>query len=360
MAITWDSIFSIIMFFGPMLVGRAFMWYRSRRAAAAPQAQKQKPAVQPVPPRIQPALFLLFVATATYLIRTTPSFAPENIFVLTQSRLQIPVDVLFTRLASMRLGEKLTAQDEALRAKFVNQESRLLYFQFGPAVLGDCPFCNVDDPATYFYYALPDLLRSHLANLIVIALVTSSAWTGVHGSRWRILATIAAAVVAVADVFIVKEYDYKSNSLALRLHEIDFFHWSMRCYRLISLAVIDGLLGWLIYLSCTNRAFAKAPSPVERVDALTRALLSVKSKMSAMGIIRNTALRDTDLRSQSQAYWMHEVRLMGEVMEEREVVEGVNDALSNRIDMQAVLRDADAYSQAVLQPLHELGPDVAL
>ncbi|RCI12464.1 hypothetical protein L249_0379 [Ophiocordyceps polyrhachis-furcata BCC 54312] len=357
MALSWDSIFSIATFFGPMLVGRAFVWYRSKRCASSP-TQKQKPTLRPVPLRIQPALFLLFVVTATYLIRTIPSLAPENIFVRTQSRLQIPVDVLFNRLVALRPGEALTSRDEALRAKFVNLESRLLYFQFGPEVLGDCPFCNVDEPASYFYYALPDLLRSHLVNLMAIALVTSSAWTGVHGSQWRTLATSAAALLAAADVFIVKEYDYKANSLALRLHEIDFFYWSMRCYRLLSLAALDALLGWLIYLSCTNRAFAKGPSPVERVDALTRALLSVKSKMSAMGIIRNTALRDSDLRSQSQAYWTHEVRLMSEVMEEREVVEGVNDALSNRIDMQAVLRDADAYSQAVLKPLHELGPDV--
>jgi hypothetical protein len=49
---------------------------------------------------------------------------------------------------------------------------------------------------------------------------------------------------------------------------------------------------------------------------------------------------------------------MGEVMEEREVVEGVNDALSNRIDVSSITRDADGYAQNVLQNLQaETGND---
>ncbi|RYP68736.1 hypothetical protein DL769_005457 [Monosporascus sp. CRB-8-3] len=35
-------------------------------------------------------------------------------------------------------------------------------------------------------------------------------------------------------------------------------------------------------------------------------------------------------------------------MEEREVVEGVNDALANRIRIQEIERDADAYVEAML------------
>ena len=42
---------------------------------------------------------------------------------------------------------------------------------------------------------------------------------------------------------------------------------------------------------------------------------------------------------------------MGEVMEDREVVDGVNDALSNRIKIQDITNDAEQYSQTVLQPL---------
>ncbi|PHH76484.1 hypothetical protein CDD80_1524 [Ophiocordyceps camponoti-rufipedis] len=269
------------------------------------------------------------------MAQTTPALEPENIFVRTQSRLLTPADVLFTRLAALRPGQTLTARDEALRARLVNLENY------------------------YFFYTVVDLLRPHFVNFVLMVLVTSPIWTDVHGSQWRTLSALAAACLAAMDIFIVKTYDHQSNSASIRLEDIDFFFWSMRCYRLVALAALNTMLAILIYLSCTNRAFITLPSPPERIEALTRSLLSVKSKMSAMGIVRNTALRDSELRSRSQAYWAHEVRLMSEVMEERDVVEGINNALSSRIDMQAVLKDADAYTQAVLQPLQSLTPDDA-
>lgn len=347
--------FSIALFLGPLAFAKGFSYYRNSKTPPSPS----KPAIRPVPTRIWPAIALLIAAAALYVAQTTPAFEPENIFVRTQSRLLTPVDVLFTRLAALRPGQMLTTRDEALRARLVNLESRLLYFQYGPEALGDCPFCNSDEPDYYFFYTVVDLLRPHFVNFVLMVLVTSSIWTDVHGSQWRTLSALAAACLAAIDIFIVKTYDHQSNSASIRLEDIDFFFWSMRCYRLVALAALDTILAVLIYLSCTNRAFITLPSAPERIEALTRSLMSVKSKMSAMGIVRNTALRDSDLRSRSQAYWAHEVRLMSEVMEERDVVEGINDALSSRIDMQAVLKDADAYTQAVLQPLQSLTPDDA-
>jgi hypothetical protein len=41
------------------------------------------------------------------------------------------------------------------------------------------------------------------------------------------------------------------------------------------------------------------------------------------------------------------------MMEDREVVEGVNDALLNRIDIAGIERDAEAYAKAVLMPSGE-------
>ncbi|KAF4508386.1 hypothetical protein G6O67_004771 [Ophiocordyceps sinensis] len=349
MAIPWDSIRSLLLFFGPMLLPKAISYYRSVRSTSRLSGL----AVQPVPRRVRPALALLFLLAIVCLAKTLPALAPDNIFVRTQSRLQIPVDVLFNRVAALRPGNTLSPRDEALRAKFVNLESRLLYLQFGPAVLAECPFCNADEPTSYFYYALTDTLWPHLANLVAIAIVTSPFWTDRHGSQWRIISVITAGLLAGLEIYLLHSYNYQANARALRLHDVDFFFWSLRTYRFVALAALDALLGWVLYLSSTNRAFAQLPSPAERVEAATRGLLTAKSKMSAMGIVKNTALRDEELRLRCQAYWSHEVRLMREVMEEREVVEGINDALSNRIDMQAILRDAEAYSQSVLQPLQE-------
>jgi hypothetical protein len=76
-------------------------------------------------------------------------------------------------------------------------------------------------------------------------------------------------------------------------------------------------------------------------------------KLRALGILKNTALRDEELRETSRKYWNHEVMIMSQAMEDREVVEGMNDALSNRIDIERVTRDADMYSHDVIGPLRE-------
>ncbi|KAL3962278.1 hypothetical protein ACCO45_003801 [Purpureocillium lilacinum] len=324
MAIPWDSIRSLLLFFGPVLLPKAISWYRSVRDAS----RAADLPLRPVPPNARLAVALLLGLAAAFLVKALPVFAPENLFAATQSRLQIPVDVLFARVgAALRSRDpsapaSLTPTDEALRARFVNLESRLLYLQFGPEVLADCPFCAADEPRT--------------------------------GAT---LAVVAASVVAALDVYLVSSYNYQANARALRLSEVDFFFWRTRAARLVTLAGLDAMLAGLLYLSATNRAFAQLPSPAERVDNAARAVAAAKSRMSAVGIIKNTALRDEDLRARSHAYWTHEVRLMRDVMEEREVIEGVNDALTNRIDIQAISRDADMYAHSVLEQLRQDSAD---
>lgn len=67
-----------------------------------------------------------------------------------------------------------------------------------------------------------------------------------------------------------------------------------------------------------------------------------------MGIINNTAMRDEELRGRSENYWTHETNLMRGAMEQREVVEGVNDALSARINIDAINKEAETYTEGVL------------
>jgi hypothetical protein len=185
-------------------------------------------------------------------------------------------------------------------------------------------------------------------------LVTSGLFTGKEGGIWRTTATIAAIAVALLDVYFVCSYNYQANSRATKLEHIDAFFWKMRVYRGLALAALEGLLGWVLYLSSTNRAFLNPPSPAERVESATRKFDGVRNKMSTVGVLRNTINRDEELRSRSQSYWVHEGRLMGEAMEERAVVEGVNNALENRINMAIVTADAEAYARSVVEPLQGL------
>ncbi|KAI1136612.1 hypothetical protein F5Y05DRAFT_390338 [Hypoxylon sp. FL0543] len=356
MAIPWGTIKSLLIFFGPMLLPKAVSYYRSARNAPAHAGIS----IQPVPPKALRSLFILITTVLILLVRALPYFAPENIFARTQSRLHIPTDVLFNRLASLRPGGALTPSDAVLKSKFVNLESRLLYLQFGPDVLAECPFCTSDDPGSYFYYAIPALLAPHLANLIIVSLATSDLVGGPHGPKWRTTAALVSGAGAALDLYLASSYNHQANARAPRLGDLDMFFWDARAYRLLALAGLDAALALLLYLSSTNRAFASPPAPAERVEAVTRQLQLTKSRLNAVGIVKNTAIRDEELRARTQAYWQHEGRLMREVMEEREVVEGVNDALQNRINIQDISRDADAYLSNVMPKMEYVVPETTV
>ena len=174
---------------------------------------------------------------------------------------------------------------------------------------------------------------------------------GKEASVWRTTATMGAAAVALAEVYLMSSYNYQGNARATRLEEIDNFFWKMRIYRGIAIAALDAVIGWMLYLSSTNRAFFSPPNTAERVEASTKVLEIARSKLSAISIFRNTINRDDELRSRSQGYWVHEGRLMGDLMEQREVIEGVNNALESRINLQNITADAEVYAQKVVGPL---------
>lgn len=344
-ALTLLSVKSLLLFVGPMLLPKAIAYYRSIRATSS----SGKP-IRPVPLSVNRALTILFTVSIISLVSTFPIFSRENIFALTQSRIQIPTDVLFTRLQSLR-PQGLTDFDNILRQRVVSLESRLLYFQYGPDAIANCLFCNAEDLRSYLYYSITAVLMPHLFNLCILGLVTSGLFVGPEGAIWRTTATIGAITVAAAEIWILSTYNYQKNAHATRLEDVDAFHWKLRIYRGVAIAALDALVGWVMYLSSTNRAFVTALTPSERIEGTMTYLESARSKMNATGVMRNTIARDAGLRARTQAYWVDEGRMMGECMEDREVMEGVNNALENRISIDKISQDADLYAQNLIVAL---------
>ncbi|KAJ2905247.1 hypothetical protein MKZ38_005949 [Zalerion maritima] len=356
------------MFFGPLLVPKLIGFYR--RLRAAPRAAGL--AVSPAPPSIYRCAQLLLGVGIFFLIASFSSLQPENMFYSTQSRLQIPTDTLFNRVATLRPEGKLTPTDESLRHKFVNMESRYLYAAYGPDAVANCLFCTSEDPKSFLLYNLPELLAPHLVNLVLIGITTSTLLgstkeqtappKGPHdnfstrakkaAAQWRYTASVAAVVLMAFDTYMLHSVDPMRNKTAKKIDDVMWTFWIMRTTRFFALGILDFCLSALIFLSGTNRAFVVGGrSPAERVLDASRNLLAVRSKMSAAGIIKNTAARDADMRKRSEFYWAQEVAVMSEVMQEREVLDGINDAVGSRLNLDNIQRDAEAYADSVVRPL---------
>lgn len=343
--LTYSRLKVILTLIGPLLLPKVIRCYQAPRNPYSMH-------VRPVPLAVIPALIILLASATYFLTQTLPYFSPEEIFSLTNSRLQIPNDILFTRLSAIRPAG-LTETDKILKSKMSSLENRLLYLQHGPFTIAYCTFCNPEDPNSYFYFSIPTLLFPHLLNLFILGVTTSSFFTGQDGNAWRSQVSMAAVGLSALDLYFIFSYAHRSNVKAKVLGELDFFFWNARIYRLFSLTLLDLIFGCVLYLSSTNRAFSRTPFATERLENLNNALDEVLSKITGTGIVHNTVARDRDLSFISQQYWTHEVRMSREIMEEKEVIENITRALESRINISAIERDADNYTQMVTAPFYE-------
>lgn len=153
--------------------------------------------------------------------------------------------------------------------------------------------------------------------------------------------------LAVVECYLFGSYEWKANARAIRQEQYVHFFWRMRVFRGIVIAFADVLVAGLLWLSSTNRMFVIPPSAAERMETALRVLENSRGKLNAVGIVRNAVVRDEGLRRKAEAYWRREGQVMGEVMDEREVVEGVRNALSGRIQVAKVEEEARKYAEGI-------------
>ncbi|KAF2759698.1 hypothetical protein EJ05DRAFT_498904 [Pseudovirgaria hyperparasitica] len=305
--------------------------------------------IRPVPPHVARAQNILFVAAVVFLIACFPYFAPENIYHKTSTTFTyFPTADIFERLADFR--SPLTDFDQALKANFISRQCRMVYAAYGPEALANCSFCNCDHEHSYFYYSVASLAMPHLLNTAILGLVTYKA--GKEGMRWRTWATILSLLVAAGDIGTIWNFDVKRNDTKL-VEDVDFLHWNMRTGRFAALFLLDIGFYALIHYTSTNRWLAQPPSISERLEEVTKANEILRQNMNNLVALRNTVMRDPAFRDKTLNYWTQEERLMGEIMEEPEVVEGVNEALT-RVPVDDVKRFAAATSGLMFQQLDGL------
>lgn len=122
----------------------------------------------------------------------------------------------------------------------------------------------------------------------------------------------------------------------------------MRTVRGLVLALVDTVFAGFLWATSTNRLFAVPPAAAERIEGVVKVLENVRGRLSAVGIVRNAVVRDEALRKKTDSYWKKEGEVMGEVMDEREVVEGVRAALeSGRVSVQKLEEEARLYAEGI-------------
>ena len=247
----------------------------------------------------------------------------------------------------MRGPDGLTADDNILRPKLASMDSRLLYLTYGPDVVTHCPFCISDEPNTYLYYALPSILLPHVVHLFILGLATSNLVSGKGGNKWRFIASCIGLGIASVEAYLFATFDWKSNARALRPEEYVLFYWRMRIFRGIAICLSDAVVAGLLYLSNTNRMFVTPASVSERMEAALKILERTRGNINAVGIVRNAIVRDEGLRRRTEGYWINEGKVMGDIMAEREVVEGVRNALESRVQVGRVEDDARKFAEGI-------------
>lgn len=104
--------------------------------------------------------------------------------------------------------------------------------------------------------------------------------------------------------------------------------------------------------------FGVPVSTAERVEGVLKVMEQGRGKLAALGVVKNVVYRDEGLSERGRGYWRREKVVMGEVMDEREVVEGVRNALEGgRVKVEEVEREAGRYAEGIVGGIPKEGGD---
>ena len=184
-------------------------------------------------------------------------------------------------------------------------------------------------------------------HLVCLGLVTSEFVCGRDAAGWRTVAVLGGLGLAAAEVWAVAGYDDSVNLRSTRVGEVDFSFWKRLVWRGVGVAGFDAVLGWVVWLQGTGRGFVQRKNLGERVGDQIRGLEGALAKARGLGVVRNGAGRDREMRAVAERYWVKDEEVMRDVFEEPEVVQAQRQALA-KVDVGMVGADAEKYVDGVL------------
>ncbi|KAK5092887.1 hypothetical protein LTR70_006007 [Exophiala xenobiotica] len=354
-------------------------------------AYRTRPPPKPLPPRVDRSLNILFCSVVFFLaqsFRRGPDQDLVNVFSTTSTRLGVPSDVLFARLAMLRPNGILNDADQALRSALTTKESRMIYLTYGPSTLLDCSFCHPSQPQTYTLYSLPTtVFLPHLIHLIVLGVATSAALTSPLTATSRMRIVIPALLLLAIDIYLNTFFAFDPTLVSTRSPSPTSLFALLRTIRPLSICFLDVLSALYLWTTNTGRfilfPFLSDPNAanntsIDTLQVQTQdlvrnsgvALQTVQAKLRAYSVARNTVNRDTNLKAAEDGYWREVTRREAELAVDEGGTATDNDEIYQDEEVQAAIarvygqggvdvprarREADAFVDGVTQGLENAG-----
>lgn len=266
------------------------------------------------------------------LVSTLPTFSPENIFLKTNSFPGTRGQVLLNRVRES--GVPTTTQEQLCQLfEEIGKPAVRIYAHYGPDVLLNNPLSRSDEldaDRWFLLYAVPSILKPHLMHLLALGIATSGFLSGKEGSRWRTIAILAGLAVVGLEVYLIETFDLAASMRGHHAKDVPYIHWQVRIWRGVAIAVVDGVLGWMIWLQATGRAFVTPDSPIEKVADQVKHLEALLQKVGVLGVAWNGSMRDTELRGKVNDYWVKEQEAMTDILQQPEVVQAQRQVVASR------------------------------
>lgn len=163
---------------------------------------------------------------------------------------------------------------------------------------------------------------------------------------------IGAVVVFLVELWFVglSGDHYMKNAAARSEKEVIWTHWRMRIVRGVGIATLDGLLGYALYLTGTRRWSVgwEAEAVEETMEAIAKTLERASGRLQAGNFIKQTVMRDKELRQKAVEFWATEENLGHEMDADEEVQKVRMTSLPSRMDLDELTREATARSEGLL------------
>lgn len=258
---------------------------------------------------------------------------PENVIVLTKSRLQTSGEVIGQRLKNIN-NRGSRPGDNLLISRLSSQTGRSLYALYGDA-FASCEWCRTDNNNSFLLYSIPSTLIPYLVNGGIILLCTTMR----NLKPLRRILILLLSCGALYDIYHTAVYPVAINEAA-HYADVDWVYWRKLQLRGMLLASFNIMSLVLFYLSLKGFLYTIDDSIEDNLADLNRSLDRALGLAKGSILIRTTVNGDKELTNTHNRFWDRRYARQQSVQQIAEVTEAKENALRERINIKVVQKDA--------------------